>query len=183
MGLHEPNVLHFTSGWASQWYPASFTASIVIDGEEEARTFPTTEHWMMFQKALLFSDLEIARKILGSTSTGKKAMLEVKGLGRKVKDFDEGAWNKNRERIVLEGTLHKFRQNEALLAKLLDTGNKEIAESSPRDRIWGIGYGEKNALQRIDTWGTNLLGKALVRARNILREEKQKEAEESGVKD
>lgn len=156
---------------------------MVIEGEEETLEFPTTEHWMMLQKALLFSDIEIARKILGSTSTGKKAMIQVKGLGRKVKNFDEAVWNKNRERIVLEGTVHKFRQNKEILGKLLDTGDKQIAEASPRDRIWGIGYGEKNAVERIGKWGTNLLGKALVQARNILREEMQQETKEDTVND
>ncbi|KAF9456202.1 hypothetical protein BDZ94DRAFT_422923 [Collybia nuda] len=171
------------NGWASQWYPAAFTATVVINGEEETHEFPTTEHWMMLQKALLFSDIEIARKVLGSTSTDKKAMAQVKGLGRKVKNFNDAVWKKNRERIVLEGTVHKFRQNKELLEELLGTGDKEIAEASPRDRIWGIGCGEKNAIERIGKWGTNLLGKALVQARNILREENQQTAGHNAVKD
>lgn len=125
----------------------------------------------MLQKALLFSDIESARKIMAVTETGKGAMTSVKRLGRKVTGFDERVWKENRERIVLEGSLHKYRQNADLRAKLLDTGDTTIAESSPRDRIWGIGFGEKNALGRTDKWGLNLLGVALGETRRILREE------------
>jgi ribA/ribD-fused uncharacterized protein len=126
---------------------------------------------MMLQKALLFSDFEIARKVLDVTSTGRKDMSSVKALGRKVKNFDDAVWNKHREQIVLCGNLLKFTQNEELKEKLLATGEKMIVEASPRDRIWGIGFGEKNALERIDKWGLNLLGKALVETRKQLRDE------------
>ena len=125
----------------------------------------------MLQKALLFSDLEMARNILEVTSTDKKAMASVKALGRQVKNFDDVVWKKHREQIVLEGTLLKFRQNEELKEKLLGTGEKTIVEASPRDRIWGIGFGEKNALACYNKWGANLLGKALMKARKWLREE------------
>ncbi|KAG6808865.1 hypothetical protein H0H92_002527 [Tricholoma furcatifolium] len=165
------------NGWASQWYPASFTARVKINSKEEGEgecediNFPTTEHWMMLHKALLFNDIPIARKIIASTSTTKKDMKAVKSLGRKVSNFDDETWKAHRRRIVLKGTLHKFRQNEDLKRKLLDTGDTEIAEAAPRDRIWGIGFGEKNALGKYAKWGMNLLGKALVEARGILREE------------
>ncbi|KAF8075854.1 hypothetical protein FPV67DRAFT_1558485 [Lyophyllum atratum] len=161
------------NGWASQWYPASFTAAVTLDSEagEEEVHFPTTEHWMMLQKALLFSDIDIARQTIAMKSTTKGELKKVKGLGRKVQNFDEGVWNANRKRIVLEGNLHKFRQNEDLKRKLLATGVTVIAESAPRDRIWGIGFGEKNALGKYDKWGLNLFGKALMEARTVLREE------------
>jgi ribA/ribD-fused uncharacterized protein len=126
---------------------------------------------MMLHKAILFSDLKIAREILDNKSTGQKAMGIIKALGRSVQNFDEAVWNARREKIVLEGNLLKFRQNEELKGKLLETGEKIIVEASPRDRIWGIGFGEKNALERMDSWGLNLLGKALVEVRKRLREE------------
>jgi ribA/ribD-fused uncharacterized protein len=139
---------------------------------------------MMLRKALLFSspsnsNASIAREIISITDTDKASLATVKALGRKVSDFDEGVWKRNREKIVLDGTLMKFRQNEELKEKLLGTGNREIVEASPRDRIWGIGFGEKRALESEGVkrrWGLNLLGKALVEARRILREE----AEELG---
>ncbi|KAF8219016.1 hypothetical protein L208DRAFT_1419003, partial [Tricholoma matsutake] len=172
---HEDYMFFWTTshvnGWASQWYPAPFTAQITISEVDETHQFPTTEHWMMLQKALLFNDFEVARNVLDVTSTGKQAMSNVKALGRKVKNFEDVVWKRRREQIVLEGNLLKFRQNRELKEKLLGTGEKMIVEASPRDRIWGIGFGEKNALERFDSWGLNLLGKTLVQVRKMLREE------------
>lgn len=36
-------------------------------------------------------------------------------------------------------------------------------EASPYDRVWGIGFQEAHALDNIERWGLNLLGKALNR--------------------
>lgn len=158
------------SGWASQWYPSSFTATITLDGEEESVTFRSAEQWMMVQKALLFSDVPVAREILAVTGTSAGDMATVKALGRKVSDFDDSTWNANRDRIVLEGNTLKFEQNPELKESLLATGDKKLVEASPRDRIWGIGFGEKNALSQKERWGLNLLGIALERTREALRE-------------
>ena len=134
-------------------------------GDEEQVTFPSAEHWMMVKKALLFKDAEKAREILEVPDD----MAAVKALGREVKDFDEATWVRAREEIVLEGNLHKFEQNEDLKAKLLATGTKRIVEASPRDRIWGIGFGAKNALKNRGRWGLNLLGTALEETRSTLK--------------
>ena len=156
----------FHSGWGSQWFKSDFTVKIVFEegGEEEEVTFPSAEHWMMVQKALLFKDAGKAREILEVPDD----MAAVKALGRTVKDFDEATWVRAREQIVLDGNLHKFRQNKELRAKLLATGTKRIVEASPRDRIWGIGYGAKNALKNRGKWGRNLLGLALEKTRSML---------------
>ncbi|KAG6910161.1 hypothetical protein DXG01_012610 [Tephrocybe rancida] len=168
------------NGWASQWFPASFVASVAIDSDaEEEVHFPTTEHWMMLHKALLFRDIEIARQIIASTSTAKGDMKRVKSLGRKVKNYNDATWKSHRTRIVVEGNLHKYRQNQELKDKLLATGDTEIAEAAPRDRIWGIGFGEKNAPGKYDKWGQNLLGKALVQVRQTIREEESAGRKES----
>lgn len=158
--IHAELTLH--SGWASQWYPSPFTVKIRFteEGEEEKVTFPSAEHWMMVQKAVLFGDGEMAREILAVES-----MSQVKSLGREIKNFNEEKWVAERERIVLEGNIHKFEQNEELRKKLVGTGTKMIVETSPRDRIWGVGFGEKNALNMKERWGLNLLGKALVETR------------------
>ncbi|TFK83487.1 DUF1768-domain-containing protein, partial [Polyporus arcularius HHB13444] len=132
-------------GWASQWYKSPFSARVTLpDGEERDVTFTTAEHWMMGQKALLFGDQEIFERI-ASTTKGTRTRIpgpkEVKALGRKVRNFDEGRWARERERIVLEGTLHKFRQHADLRALLLGTGERELVEASPMDGVWGVGGG------------------------------------------
>lgn len=120
----------------------------------------------MFQKALLFDDIPIARQVLLTSG-----LAAVKSLGRKVSNFDDDIWNRERVRIVLEGNLHKFKQNPELKEILLGTREKVLVEASPRDRIWGIGYGEKNAMNKKDQWGLNLLGQALMETRRQLRAE------------
>ncbi|PPQ70949.1 hypothetical protein CVT26_014253 [Gymnopilus dilepis] len=162
-------------GWGSQWYPSPFTAKITITEGSPAEevTFETAEHWMMVQKALLFKDSAIAREILSVPGTSQADMTRVKALGRQVAGFDEQTWVDAREGIVLEGNWRKFqgKGNEELREMLLGTGDRRIVEASPRDRIWGIGFGEKNALKQMDRWGLNLLGKALEITRARLRAE------------
>jgi ribA/ribD-fused uncharacterized protein len=142
-----------------------------MDGVDQEITFLSNEHWMMLHKALLFSDLEVAKEVLTIEGTSKQDMAYVKKLGRRVEGFKEDVWVQNRERIVTEGTVHKFRQNADLREKLFATGETLIVEASPFDKIWGIGLSEANALSKRGNWGLNLLGKALVEARRVLREE------------
>lgn len=122
----------------------------------------------MYQKAVLFQDLEIGAKILETTSPR-----EQKALGRKVRNFDDDVWKKNRSRIVTEGSYCKFMysvvEKEGLKEKLLATEDRELIEASPMDRIWGIGFGAKNAESQRHRWGLNLLGKALMEARERIR--------------
>ncbi|KAG7091966.1 hypothetical protein E1B28_008355 [Marasmius oreades] len=191
-------------GWASQWYPSPFTLQIEfpVTGDSHSSapeskskskskpepelkecTFPTAEHYMMFRKALLFEDTSIAELVLSPSHSGtsQSDLAEIKALGRQVQNFDEDTWKAHRYRIVLDGNLAKFRQNPHLKDLLLSTGSRKHVEASPRDRIWGIGYGHVRAAKMVNgtppqatepkEWGLNLLGKALDEARKILQEE------------
>ena len=156
--------------YLSQWYPSPFTVP------STGTTYTTAEQYMMHQKAILFSDSEVALQIIASPSPK-----EQKSLGRQVSNFDDKVWKENRERVVEEASYWKFKvgkdegvlkgEGVSLRDRLLGTGDKEVVEGSPRDRIWGVGCGEKNAGKRKEDWGLNLLGKALMVARNKLREE------------
>ncbi|TCD63920.1 hypothetical protein EIP91_004767 [Steccherinum ochraceum] len=163
-----------THGYLSQWYHSPFTTRIHLPGEAEPRTealtFNTAEHYMMACKALLFDDLDVFNQILAEPSD----MARIKALGREVKNFVDEVWNKHREEIVLNGSLAKFSEegNKELRDRLLGTGEKVLVEASPRDRVWGVGYGEKRALEVKDRWGLNLLGIALMKTRETLRVEK-----------
>ncbi len=80
----------------------------------------------MVQKAKLFNDEETAEKMLRTTEPKQQ-----KGLGRMVKSFDKADWDREKERIVEEGSWMKFTQSEnveTLKALLLATGEKEIVE-------------------------------------------------------
>ncbi|KAF2473367.1 DUF1768-domain-containing protein, partial [Lindgomyces ingoldianus] len=152
---------HDHNGYLGQWYSSEFT--------HEGCTYATAEMWMMVGKARLFGDEEVASMMLATTDpkTHKK-------LGREVRGFDEKVWNLNRLRIVEEGNYLKFTisaEADALRKMLLETGDRELVEASPMDRIWGVGLGEKNAGKNRHRWGLNLLGKALMNVRGRLREE------------
>lgn len=172
MAAARPSYNRFSSGWASQWYPSPFVAKITLGNNGEKETeFPSAEHWMMFQKALLFGDTEIAKQILAVKGVASGNMAYIKQLGRQVRNFDEVKWTAERDNIILGGNMLKFQQNEELRTKIMGTGSKQLVEASPRDRIWGIGYGAKNAMSMRRNWGLNLLGKALMETRRILLEE------------
>ena len=108
----------------SQWYPIQFTAPSP-NKSEPPMTFFHTEQYMMYHKAILFQDLEIAEKIM---ATQKPA--QVKALGRKVKGFDGKKWDVHKEKIVEEGNWNKFTTGEeqGLKEKLLNTGNRNLVE-------------------------------------------------------
>ena len=143
----------------SQWWPSPF----VVDGV----TYATAEHWMMAEKARLFGDAEAEKRALaaGHPSQAKKA-------GRLVRGFDEAVWERERFRIVVEGSVHKFSSDPELGAFLLGTGERVLVEASPVDRVWGIGLAaDDEAATDPQRWrGPNLLGFALMEARARLRQ-------------
>lgn len=143
----------------SQWWKSSF--------EKDGMVFKTAEHWMMYQKAILFEDQEIAKQILRVKTPG-----EAKKLGRKVRGFTQEAWEENRSKIVVEGNQLKFEQHSDLKTYLMNTGERILVEASPYDNIWGIGLTKdaKN-IQNPHTWkGINLLGFALMEVRDLFRQ-------------
>ncbi|GAA1045386.1 NADAR family protein [Streptomyces murinus] len=138
----------------SQWWPSPF----VVDG----RRYATAEHWMMAAKARLFGDAEAERHVLAAAHPA-----QAKKAGRLVRGFDEAIWERERFRIVVEGSVHKFAADPALRAFLLNTGERVLVEASPVDRVWGIGLtADDEAAQDPERWrGLNLLGFALMEAR------------------
>ncbi|MFG2878608.1 NADAR family protein [Streptomyces sp. NPDC048337] len=143
----------------SQWWPSAFTV-----GDVE---YATAEHWMMAGKARLFEDAEAERAALAARTPA-----EAKKAGRLVRGFDEAVWQRERFGIVVEGSVHKFASDPALRSYLLTTGDRVLVEASPVDRIWGIGLApdDDRTLDPASWRGLNLLGFALMEARERLRE-------------
>lgn len=150
----------FLKGFLSNWYKSEFT----VDGVK----FINSEQWMMYQKAKTFGDDEIAQKILASTSPS-----EIKGLGRKVRNYNDTIWNGVRQIVVYEGLKAKFEQNPDLAKQLLDTGDDILVECNPYDNIWAIHMSENDPrVQDISQWqGQNLLGFTLMLVRTYLKKE------------
>ncbi|KAK6005270.1 hypothetical protein QM012_008049 [Aureobasidium pullulans] len=147
-------------GYLSQWYISSFT------DPSTGQTYNCAEQYMMHQKAVFHHDDTTAASIL-ATPYPK----DQKALGRCVANWDEDAWNEIREKIVEEGNYLKFSHNKELRDRLLLTGERELVEASASDRVWGVGFNAKEALSRREEWGTNLLGKCLMRARERIKED------------
>jgi ribA/ribD-fused uncharacterized protein len=147
-----------TNACLSQWWPCIFTAGGAV--------FTTAEHFMMYQKAMLFGDQETAVRILDADHP-----FEAKTLGRRVRGFDEGRWDQARLDLVIRGNIEKFGQNTNLLNFLLGTGDDILGEASPNDLVWGIGCREEDpAATQPQNWsGQNLLGFALMRVREHFR--------------
>jgi ribA/ribD-fused uncharacterized protein len=147
----------FWNGWPSQWFKCSFTI--------EGVSYNCCEQYMMAEKARVFGDDEILQAVLQSRSPR-----DQKALGRKVRNFDEGAWNEVCRGIVYSGNLAKFTQNTELFTELLATDPKTIVEASPHDHIWGIGLDQDDPrAQDPQQWqGTNWLGIALMQVRRTL---------------
>ncbi len=147
-----------TKSCLSQWWDCQFT----VDG----MTYHTAEQYMMAQKAVLFGDKTVLAKIMAA---GNPAV--YKKLGREIRGFDPVIWAKHNTDIVVAGNLAKFSQNPELLEFLLHTGDRILVEASPKDRIWGIGLGERDAAASSpkDWQGTNLLGFSLMEVRDRLK--------------
>lgn len=146
--------------YLSQWAYSPFEDKI----EEKTISFVNMEQYMMWRKALLFEDYHMATKILNTTNPK-----EIKEYGRKVKNFDETKWKNKRQSVIYKGNMMKFQQNPDLQTKLIATGSALLAESSPYDRIYGIGFLEKDAEANKLNWGSNILGKTLVKVRESLQ--------------
>ena len=151
------------NGWASNFYRCKFIINANIINKTGETVVYSAEQAIMWLKAILMDDADSAMKIANETSPSK-----CKQLGRKVKPFDQTKWLEHRNIIAYEVLKLKF-QNPYLKQKLLDTENENIAEASPRDKIWGIGISISDAINGKPWNGENILGNTLIGVRaNII---------------
>ena len=155
IGFHNPNESY---GFLSNWYLSDFT----VDGIN----FSSMEQYMMYQKAVVFKDKDIASQILKTNDVAR-----IKAFGKQVSNYNDTVWNGMRQIVIYKGLLEKFRQNEKLKKALLDTDDDILAECAVSDKIWGIGLSMKDSNRNdIKSWkGQNLLGFALMLVRSELR--------------
>lgn len=156
---HQPSKTgEITKSCLSQWWMSSFVAG--------GQTYCCAEQYMMAMKAKLFLDLDTERLVLNSNDPK-----EIKRLGRIVKGFSTPMWDREKYGIVYNGNYAKFSQSDRLLDFLMSTGDKVLAEASPYDTVWGIGWRAEDPMAKNPaTWrGENLLGFALMAVRETLR--------------
>lgn len=126
--------------------------------EYKGHVFERSEQAFMWQKALYFGDYEIANAILKSTHKHPK---HAKALGRKVKNFDDAAWDKVRYSIMKDVVTHKVNQSQKIQNFIKQHKDKIFVEASPFDAIWGVKLSENDdkILDPSNWKGQNLLGK------------------------
>jgi ribA/ribD-fused uncharacterized protein len=148
--------------WEHQFGQWTKRDMIDIDGA----VYNCCEQYMMAKKALLFADIQTQNKIMQTS-----APREQKDLGRTVANFDARTWNEHKFAIVWQANFLKFSQHQDLRERLLNTGDKILAEASPVDLVWGIGFAAKDdeALDQTKWRGQNLLGEVLMSVRDALR--------------
>jgi ribA/ribD-fused uncharacterized protein len=122
--------------------------------------FPTNEHFFQHLKSLKYRDQVATLEAFSPR--------QAKAIGRSIKLRDN--WEEIKFAIMVASLLIKFSQHENLCHDLLATGNQEIVEDRS-DPEWGIGP---------DGHGRNLMGKALMTARSILRDSKEYGRTEDG---
>lgn len=142
----------------SQWHFSDFEIDQVV--------YPTAEHWMMCQKALVMGDDDAYARVLASQGPD-----EAKKVGREVRNWDQAKWDAAKFEAVVVGNVAKFGQVPEMREFLLGTGDMVLVEASPHDRVWGIGLRrEDKEAKDPNKWrGENLLGFALMEARDRIR--------------
>jgi ribA/ribD-fused uncharacterized protein len=142
----------------SHWYKCDF----FVAGEK----YCCVEQYLMYRKAILFGDNDVAKKIMNSSRPSWHRM-----LGKQITGFDKKKWHDHCRTFSLEGNLAKFSQNPVLKEALMQSAGKFFAEASPYDRVWGIGLSLSNPqnLVRANWRGKNWAGESLDATRKELQ--------------
>ncbi len=146
-------------GYMSNFYKTKFI-------DDQGNNFSCSEQYLMYWKAKTFEadNQVLLDRILKETDPAK-----IKALGRSVKGYNEGIWASQRQKIMIDGLMLKFKQNIQIKTLLLSTGTKTLYEASKYDKIWGIGYYAEQAINtNPSSYGSNLLGKSLMIVRSKL---------------
>ena len=123
--------------------------------------FSSGEQFLMYAKAMLFKDDDVAKKIMATNDVAK-----IKQYGREVRDFVDKTWESQRLGIAIRGLYAKFSQSDTLKKQMLEDFNfgfRSFVEASPKDDLWGVNLGQNDdrVLDYSQWKGTNLLGTAL----------------------
>ena len=124
--------------------------------------YECVEQYFTAEKARCFNDRMTLNKIMKADTPQ-----EMKYWGNNTKGFVPATWNEKASTVMINGLRAKFQQNENLSNKLVNTGERQIAEISRNDRTWGIGLGmtDPNAFNKQKWVGKNQLGNLLIKVR------------------
>ena len=124
----------------------------------EGIDFHSTEQYIQMKKAEFFQD-EIAKELIQHCEDS----LDSKMISRDILNFNKQEWSKVAEELCVPGIRAKFFQNPGLMASLLNTGTKNLLESS-YDDLWrtGIPLSDPAVLDESKWRTVGLLGKMLM---------------------
>ncbi|TRM64453.1 hypothetical protein BD626DRAFT_491873 [Schizophyllum amplum] len=125
----------------------------------EGKVYPTSEHLFQALKFLPHRP-QIAEHIRRALPNPRSAFTEA----HRFQKEERKDWKKVNVQMMDLVIEHKFTQHATLRGELLATGDAELVEDSAQDAFWGIGTSGK---------GRNELGKALMRLRTKLRNQRR----------
>ena len=143
-----------------------FPAPVMIDGIK----YHCTEQYYQSSKAEVLGDHGTAMKIMITDDP-----LQCKKLGDRATRTQQSLqkWDSEKVKVMQKANIHKFEQNEHLRAVLLSTGDRTLAEASPKDTFWGIAMpmSDRNKVDKKLWTGQNKLGEVLMSVRSRLQQE------------
>lgn len=146
-------------GFLSNWFYSPF--------DIQNTHYTSAEQYIMHQKCLLFGDEESAKAVLATDYPDKQQI-----IGRQTKGYINSIWAGSRQLIAVRGLLAKFRQNDQLQSKLLETKQSFLVECAHSDTIWACGKRLREP-ERLDAskWtGQNILGFSLMEVRGAIQQ-------------
>ena len=128
---------HTTLVFHGEWSPFSnfHPNPFLVDGI----LYNSAEHYIQYQKLLLFGDSVTANQILRSQTP-----IEAKQLSYSISNFSMSKWTNKGYKPCAKGIREKFVQNKPLLEMLKGTGSLMLAEAS-KDKLWGTGVPLRNS--------------------------------------
>ena len=122
------------------------------DVEFEGKLYPSAEHAFQAAKS---TDPAVRAKIASKPTPG-----QAKRSGRRVELRPD--WDYIKDAVMEEVVRDKFKRNENLRFRLLETGDQELIEGNRwNDQYWGVDINKNR--------GQNRLGKILMKIRKELR--------------
>lgn len=126
--------------------------------------FNCVEQAVQFYKAQYFGDMKTAETIMKISEP-----IAQRCLGRKIKKYDFRKWLKVSNEFMWKAVYAKFQQNPELKQLLLKTNGWYLAYADTVDYTYSTGLSKfhKNAYNKKQWKGKNLLGKQLMKLRSM----------------
>ena len=137
----------------SNFHPCKFN----LKGE----SFNSSEQYIQWTKARYRRDKIAMDRILNCEDAA-----DCKEVSRDITNLNRKGWVESAKSLCFKGIQTKFLQNDHLMERLLDTGEKTLVEAS-YDEAWGTGQhlGSRDCLTESKWKSIGILGRILMRIR------------------